>query len=198
MRVAALLCLLLSPSLVAAQLFVGIRGGPVSHAGHARAPTEADLPTLHPGVATDLVATIGVDHHAWRWQLAFRRTGADLILGGDAGGVITPGALESRGISAEAGRRVAQSPSGATAYLLIGVVRDRWSFPLFEDPPRSRWSVSLAAEATVPLHTRIEGLIRVESAIGSGLFTADELPEGFERDTARRLALHLGGRFTWR
>jgi hypothetical protein len=174
------------------QLFVGMRGGPVSHSGHATAPAQDDSPTLHPGVGTDYVALIGRDLGSWRVQLSYRSTGSDLILGGETSGIITANALGARAISLEIGRLLVMSTDGNTLHLLAGVTSERWSFPLFVDQARRRWSAMLAVEGGIPVLGRLTGIVRLETSLGTGIFTADELPEGFSTASARRTALHLG------
>ena len=66
----------------------------------------------------------GFNSSSWRAQLSLRHTGADLILGGESGGIITRARFRL-GDSAPSGSAHYGHATGAALHLLVGVVVDR-------------------------------------------------------------------------
>jgi hypothetical protein len=151
---------------------------------------------MRPGPGSAPAAAVGITHHGWRAQVALQRTTLDLVLVGDASGIITPGALRSSSVTLDLGRVLAGTPGRPSLALLALVSRRGWSFPRFDDPGRTRWGAGVALEATVPLSGRWSGITRGELGFSGSLFDAPELPSDFDRRGARRIAAMIGVR--WR
>lgn len=191
-----LLMLLLVPVLLPAQVHLTSRVGFAAHGAHAVDRGGADSPSFRPGTGGEVVLALGLDRGAWRVALGARRGPADLILRGSEAGVITPDAITATGLGLELGRRLAGGASGPTLHVLLGAERISWSFPGLDEPSRSGWNAVAALEGEVPLGRMVAGVVRVDGARGSSLFTADELPDGFVVTTASRVGLSVGIRVT--
>jgi hypothetical protein len=192
----ALLLILFAPASVVGQFHATAFLGFADHAAHARDHADPEHPAFQPGVSRAFGVAIGFDRAAWRFALVARTEAPDLILGGVSSGLITPNALEAMHVGAEVGRRVAGSGSLPSLHILLGAGVTRWSFPDFEDQPRSRFTGSAALESGIPLGRHFDGVVRLEVAATGSLFDAEDLPEGYEARTGGRGALALGLR--WR
>lgn len=192
--VTALLLLALLPAPLPGQLDLTLRWEVVGHAGHAEAPGD-DHPTMAPGVGTGLVAAFGFQREGWRGQLGLRRGTADLVLRGEASGIITPAALRETTLTLDLGRTVLGAEGRPTLALLAVISRHRWSFPRHDDPARTRWGGGVALEAAVPVTGRWRAIVRGELASAGSLFVAEELPGGFAPRGARRAGLGVGVRW---
>jgi hypothetical protein len=191
-----LLLTLLFPAALPAQLHLTARLGVADHSGHARDEADPEQPTFGPGTTRDGTIALGLDRGVWRFAISVRRETPDLVLVGESSGIITRNALESWHAGIELGHRVAGHPALPSLHVLVGAGVTRWSFPGFDYPPRSRLGAWAAMEGATPLVGRLGGVIRLEGMRTASLFEGEDLPEGYESLSARRLGLSLGLR--WR
>lgn len=181
-----------APATLTAQWHLTLGGGGAGARGHAFAPDDSDAPGLRPAPTREMSIGLGRDRGAWRLALRGRRTHADLVIVGATAGIITTDVLRANAVGVEVGHRIAGTEGSATAHLLFGVARERWSFEGLDDEARSLTLMTAALEGDVPVFRCLRGVVRLEAGTGSSLFEADELPEGFETRSGRRTALHLG------
>jgi hypothetical protein len=182
------------PAPLTAQVDLTAHWAVAGHAGHAAAPTD-DQPSMHPGIGGEVTAAIGFRRGRWRTQLSVRSNSSDLVLVGDASGIITPGAVRDLALTLELGGVVAGAGGGPSLAILATLSRHRWSFPQFDDPTRTRWGGGLAVEASIPITGRWLGVVRAEAGMAGSLFEEAELPADFVRQRARRSALGVGVRW---
>lgn len=190
-RAVAPLLVVLATSL-SAQVDVTARAGLVAHSAHAGDDVAPDHPIIRPGPAASLGIAVGWHRGAWRADLGLTRSVHALVVGSDAAGAFTGGALVALDVAVEAGRRISPAGSAHQLWLFGGIGRTHWSFPDLEELPRWRWRGFAAFESDLGAVGPLRGVLRVEGSRGAAIFTADELPDGYARRSSWRGAASLG------
>ncbi|MDZ4258985.1 MAG: hypothetical protein U0974_03695 [Gemmatimonadales bacterium] len=193
---AAVLSLTLGASApLAAQLDFTFRAGASTLRGFARSSEAADRPELRPSANSDVAGSIGYDRGPWRIAGLIRSTSADLVIVGADAGVSSNDQMLGTTFGVEIGRRLVGSAERPSAHLLVGAGYEHWSFRDAIGDDRSKLQFSAALEGNVPFSSAWSGVVRLDGALGKSPFRADDLPEEFERRTARRGSMHLGLRW---
>lgn len=190
--VAPLLVLLAAP--LTAQVDATVRVGFAAHSAHAADNLAADHPIIRPGAAPLLGVAVGWHRGAWRVGLGLSRAVHDLVVASDAAAASTGGAIVATDLALESGRRLSPPGSAHRLWLLAGVARTRWSFPDLDEAPRWRWRALVALESDLGALGPLRGALRVEGSREAAIFTAGELPDGYERRAGWRGAASLGVR----
>jgi hypothetical protein len=178
---------------LAAQVDLTARIAAVHHGAHAGADEIVDAPRLRPGDGFEPAVGVGLTRGQWRLALAGSRQQADVVLRGDGSGILTVDALRATTVVAELARWL---DLGAGRLLVgLGVGGTRWSFPGLGDPARWRWAIGASVEGVLPIGSGWAAVSRVAASRGEGLFTDDELPDGYDRRTPLRLEIGTGIRW---
>ena len=104
--------------------------------------------------------------------------------------VTTFGAFEAWGAGLELGVAGRRAAVGRRLRAGLGLGGDRWSL----EGASARWRATTAAslEADLPVARGWSAVVRGEVTVGSSVFRADELPEGFTRRMTWRPGIALG------
>ncbi|HRP07800.1 MAG TPA: hypothetical protein PLL69_04870 [Gemmatimonadales bacterium] len=184
------------PTLLSAQIQLTGSLVVARHHGHSLAAEDAGQPRILPGAGLGGALAISMDRGPLRLALMLERQGgADLLIVGDESGVVTRDMINSTSFGLDLGARIAGDTELASLHLLAGIRSIRWSFDGVEDPAVTRVGAVLAIEGATPVGPRLHSVIRADATFSGGLFDADQLPEGYERETGRRLALMVGLRW---
>lgn len=143
------------------------------------------------------VLAVSRDLGRQRLSLELRRTDADLALSGPGTVLVTRGAMHAWGAGFEAARQLAGQPDRPRLHAAVGALLERWDFDVGMSAPRTRLAGRAALEAEVPLTPHWSGLLRGELMVGSSIFTAEELPEGYTPRMGRRAGMVLGLARRW-
>ncbi|HEX3926986.1 MAG TPA: hypothetical protein VHW65_03235 [Gemmatimonadales bacterium] len=197
MRLLPLLLLVAAPVGAHAQWRVDLLAGSATVSGHARDGADPDHPQLRPDHPATWVAALSHDAGSWRLGVDARRTTADLGEVSSSTAVITRGALAAWEGAAELGRRIAGAPERTSLTAGAAVVWDRWQFRDITGASRSRWGGRGDLELAIPLGAHLSGIVRGEVLFEQSLFDADELPDGFTRQSGVRSGLLLGLARRW-
>ena len=182
---------------VTAQWRTTIVTGSATAGGDARNPTDPDHPQFAPANPNTFALSLGRELGRWRLSVDARHVSAGLTERGSSVEVITRGVLRAWGGGIELARRVAGREGGSTLHAAIGAEFDHWTFNGLEEAPRNRAAVRGALEAEIPLHRRWSAIVRTEAALGTSLFTQDDLPPNYALGTAWRYGMGLGVARKW-
>lgn len=186
----------LFPALLGAQIHLTGSLVIASHGGHSLESGAADQPRILPGPGLGGALTVGLDRGPFRLALVVdRQSGADLQVVGNESGVINRDQINATAFGLEVGARVIGSSDDPSLHLLAGVRSVRWSFVEALDPPTNRLGGVLAAEGAAPLGGGISAVLRADALLAGGILDAEQLPEGYQSETGRRLALMVGLRW---
>jgi len=189
--------MLLSPCHLPAQWRLSLVTGPSATSGHSRDdldPEQAEILPDHP--ATWSVGA-SRERGSWRFGLDGSRITSDLAIRGSTTSLITRDALSAWSVGFEASRRLLGGVGVPSLWGGIGAVGERWSFSSAGGDARWRAALRGSLQLDMPFSTRWAALIRGEGMIGSSLFAADELPDGYSRHAALRATLLLGVARQW-
>jgi hypothetical protein len=189
--------LLLTPSHLPAQWRLAVATGPATTSGHSR----DDLDSEHAEILPDHPATwsVGISRErgAWRLRLDGSWISSDLAIRGSTTSLVTHDALSAWGLGIEGSRRLLGPAASTSLWGGIGVIGERWSFATAGGDSRWRAALRGSLQLDVPFSSSWAALVRGEASVGSSLFSADELPEGYSRHKALRAGLLLGVSRQW-
>jgi hypothetical protein len=181
-----------TPAVLHAQWRATLLAGSATSHGDARNATDPEQPQLRADRPATFRFGLSSDHAAWRLGVDIHHTGADLAEVSATSVVATLSALKAWGAGVEIARRIAGRSDGAMLLVGVGGTFDRWSFDL--DNASTRWR--LAGRGSLETDYRIGGrwsaVVRGELSAGPSVFTADEIPEDFTRQSAVRIGLLVG------
>jgi hypothetical protein len=186
-----LAALLVAPATLAAQFDVGLRLIDSRSSAHAAAPGVDDTPTMLPSPALGGAVDLGLRRGAWRFAVSAARSDHDLLIVGDAAGVITPGVLRATAFTLRAGRSLYRH-DGLDLSWAVGATGLRWSFPGLTEAPRWRWGPVAVLEASSALNRHWTLVSQFAASRSQGVFDDAELPEGYQRSSATRVEWSVG------
>lgn len=190
-RLIALVLVLTTPAVAAAQFDLTVLGGGVAITGHAQGEDAAHTGTVHPQGGFEPTVAFGYQHDRWRGGLILTRRSPGLILEDAEAGVTAPDAFRAVTIGAEIGHDLFRNGDAAVTGS-VGITRTRWSFQTSNDVPRWRWGAMAALEGALPLAQHFAMITRVSAARTSSLFDDGELPDGFEPAAGNRYGVSVG------
>lgn len=191
-----ILAAILLPSLLGAQIHLTGSLVIASHGGHSLESSSEDQPRILPGPGLGGALSVGLDKGPFRLAIVVdRQSGADLQVVGNESGVINRDQINATAFGLEVGARVIGSSETPSLHLLAGIRSVRWSFVEVLDPPTTRLGGVLAAEGAAPLGGGISAVLRADALVAGGIFEPEQLPEGYQDEAGRRLALMVGLRW---
>ncbi len=189
-RLLSVLFLLLPVPLIA-QLDLTARLDESRHASQASAPEIGDGPSIRPLADLGPGLEVGIRRGDWRASVGAARITHDLVLQGGDAGIITPDVLRGLDVAVQIGRPILRN-GGASLELAAGVIGTRWSFVGLSDPSRWRWGPIASLAGLLPLSGHLSAVTRLGLSRAGGIFTNEEIPEGYERASATRFEWSVG------
>ncbi len=189
-RLLSVLFLLLPVPLIA-QLDLTARLVESRFGSQAKAPGIGDGPSIRPAADLGPGLEVGLRRGEWRLSLGTALITHDLVLQGGDAGIITPGVLQGFDLGVQIGRPILRN-AGASIELAAGVIGTRWSFVGLSDPSRWRWGPMASLAGVLPLSGRLSAVTRLGLSRAGGIFTNEEIPEGYERASATRFEWSVG------
>lgn len=182
---------LLLPVPLLAQIDLTARLVESRYGSQASAPEVGDGPSIRPLADLGAGLEVGLRRGDWRLSVGATRIIHDLVLQGGEAGIITPDVLEGLDFVAQIGRPILRN-GGASLELAAGVIGTRWSFVGLGDPARWRWGPVASLAGVLPLSGRLSAVTRLAMSRAGGIFTAEEIPEEYTRQSANRFEWSVG------
>lgn len=182
---------LLLPVPMMAQIDLTARLVESRYASQASAPDIGDGPSIRPAADLGPGLEVGLRRGDWRVSVGTAMITHDLVLQGGEAGIITPDVLQGLDVAVQIGRPILQN-GGASLELAAGVIGTRWSFVGLSDPSRWRWGPVASLAGVLPLSGRLSAVTRLAASRAGGIFTNEEIPEGYERQSANRFEWSVG------
>ena len=166
------------------------------YAAHGNA-RDTDETQLGPHAPKMIALSLGTTRGAWRVQVGGRYLEAGLEVAGTDGALITPDIMSARGGAVEVQRRLAGDGITPTLHAGLGLELMRWSFAGAGDDTRWRAASLVDLDLTIGIAAAWRFVVRGELMAGRSLFTADELPVGYNLRTGIRHGVALGIERRW-
>jgi len=182
---------LLLPVPMIAQVDLTVRLVESRHGSQASAPDIGDGPSIRPLADLGPGLEIGLRRGDWRVSVGTARITHDLVLQGGDAGIITPDVLRGVDLAVQVGRPILRH-GDASIELAAGVIGTRWSFVGLGDPSRWRWGPVASLAGVLPLSGGVSAVTRLAVSRAGGIFTDEEIPEEYTRESANRFEWSVG------